>query len=473
MLFPSNVFLFCFLPVILVLYYVLGGLKTTGINRIWKNLVLFVGSIVFYAYGEKWYCLLLLISILWNWLMGLCIDYFEDEKKRKLSVAVMAAVNIGMLFVYKYLDFAIVNINRFMNTEWEPVGLSLPIGISFFTFQSVSYCVDVYRKKAKVQKNPFYVGLYIALFPQLIAGPIVRYESIALQIESRTETKEEFAEGVERFLVGICKKVLLADVMAIFAERIFGMVVKGNSIATSMAWLGAIAFTLQIYFDFSAYSDMAIGLGKMFGFTFEENFNYPYVAKSVTEFWRRWHISLSTWFRDYVYIPLGGNRQGKIKTYLNLFLVWLLTGVWHGAGWTFILWGLWYFVFLVLEKSLFPLGEKIIRGKKILAFFGHVYTMLVVIVGWTLFKAPSLPVAVSYLSKMFGIGVTEGICETTLFYLKDNWIFFLCALVFAVPVSEKIKKYGSLYRGSLALLFLISLVYIVKGSYSPFIYFNF
>jgi len=468
MLFPSNVFLFCFLPVILVLYYIVGGAEQSGKKRIWKNMVLFVGSIIFYAYGEKWYCLLLLISILWNWGMGLCIERTcHQPKKQKIYLVLMLAVNLGILFAYKYLDFVIANLNRFMKTQIQPAGLALPIGISFFTFQAISYCVDVYRKKADAQKNPLYVGLYIGLFPQLIAGPIVRYESIALQIEKRKETLDGFTEGVERFLVGICKKVLLADIMAIFADRIFNQVTAGESIAVSMAWLGAIAYTLQIYYDFSAYSDMAIGLGKMFGFSFEENFNYPYISASVTEFWRRWHISLSTWFRDYVYIPLGGNRGGKWKTYRNLFVVWLLTGIWHGAGWNYVLWGLWYFVFLIIEKQM---PEK---RTGILKVAGHVYTLFVVVIGWTLFRAPSLQIAATYLKTMFGIGAETVFSMTTLFYLKDNWMFFLCAILFSVPIAEKIRKYKGLYQGLLALLFLISLIYIIKGSYSPFIYFSF
>lgn len=468
MLFPSNVFLFCFLPIILVLYYIVGGAEQGGKKRIWKNMVLFVGSIIFYAYGEKWYCLLLLISILWNWAMGLCIDRAcHQHKKQKVYLVLMLVVNLGILFAYKYLDFVIANLNRFAGTKLEPAGLVLPIGISFFTFQAISYCVDVYRKKADAQKNPFYVGLYIALFPQLIAGPIVRYESIALQIEKRNETLAGFTDGVERFLAGICKKVLLADIMAIFADRIFNQVAAGESIAVSMAWLGAIAYTLQIYYDFSAYSDMAIGLGRMFGFSFEENFNYPYVASSVTEFWRRWHISLSTWFRDYVYISLGGNRGGKWKTYRNLFVVWLLTGIWHGAGWNYVLWGLWYFVFLIIEKQIPEKKAGIFKAA------GHVYTLLVVVIGWILFRAPSLQIAATYLKTMFGIGAEAGFSMTTLFYLKDNWMFFLCAILFSVPIAEKIRKCKWLYQGLLALLFLVSLIYIIKGSYSPFIYFSF
>lgn len=464
MLFPSNVFLFCFFPVMLLLYFGLCRKSIAG-----KNMVLFIGSVIFYAYGEKWYCLLLLFSIFWNWLMGLWVEKAEGKKsEQKAALVLMLAVNLGILFAYKYLDFVIVNLNRFLGLELKEVGCKLPIGISFFTFQAISYVVDVYRKKATAQKNPFYVGLYIALFPQLIAGPIVRYETIAEQIKTRQETLEKFQQGTISFLCGLGKKVLLADTMAIFADRIFDYVAAGGNIATSMAWLGAIAYSLQIYYDFSGYSDMAIGLGKMFGFTFEENFNYPYISASVTEFWRRWHISLSTWFRDYVYIPLGGNRGGVFSTYRNLFLVWLLTGIWHGAGWTFVLWGMWYFFFLVLEKS-----TGLFVKRKPPAVLGRVYTLLVVVLGWTMFRAPSLGIMMTYLKKMFGIGATSVADATTWFYLKDNWIFFLAAVVLCTPVMKKIKKDGVVMQVVLAAVFLLCLIYIIKGSYSPFIYFSF
>lgn len=488
MLFPSNIFLFCFFPIMLFLYYVVCNFRPFANRIAIKNAVLLVGSLIFYAYGEKWLVLLLLVSIGFNYAMGrLVADKLtandnrgaEDKEKSELSngykkndakwiVGISVAVNLLILFVFKYLDFVIANLNRLAHTEIPLTHLKLPIGISFFTFQALSYVVDVYRGKAKVQRNPLNVGLYIALFPQLIAGPIVRYETIAEQMENREESLDKFTDGILRFLGGLGKKVLIADGMALFADRIFGSVSAGNEVATAMAWFGAICYTLQIYYDFSGYSDMAIGLGKMFGFEFEENFNYPYIANSVTDFWRRWHISLSTWFRDYVYIPLGGNRAGNGRMYFNLFVVWTLTGIWHGAGWTFVLWGLMYFVMQAIEK-LVGLGKK----WKLPLGIANLYTMLVVVIGWTLFRSESLAQAVSYLKMMFGAsgkGITDA---TTIFYLKDNWILFVFAILFVTPIGKKIAKIDWLYQVLMGLVLLLSLIYIWKGGYSPFIYFSF
>lgn len=464
MLFPSNIFLFCFFPVILILYYGIGSIKPFAKNKLYKNIILFIGSLFFYAYGEKWLVLLLLASILMNYGFGLAVSK-GSQKKLWLIISIIG--NLSILFVFKYLDFVIANMNR-LGAPFSETGIALPIGISFFTFQALSYVVDVYRGKAKAQKNPLYVGLYIALFPQLIAGPIVRYESIAEQMIERVETSEKFAEGVGRFIAGLGKKVILADGMALFADRIFKSVELNQPVSVLMAWLGAICYTLQIYYDFSGYSDMAIGLGKIFGFEFEENFNYPYISGNITEFWRRWHISLSSWFRDYVYIPLGGNRKGKGRTYLNLFIVWLLTGIWHGAGWNFVLWGLLYFVILVVEK-LTGMGKK----WKLPPVISQVYTMVIVIVGWVLFNSKSLTHALAYLKNMAGIG-SAGIWDSTaLFYLRDNWILFVFAVVFVTPIAKKLQKIGWLYQVLLAVLFILSLIYIWKGGYSPFIYFSF
>jgi len=464
MLFPSIIFLFCFLPVMLVLYY---GLCRKSMQL--KNLVLFIGSIAFYAYGEGFGTLLLLTSIVMNWGAGMLLERYQREPKRAKTVMILAVIlNLSLLFFYKYLDFVIASLNRFGHFNLQQTKVSLPIGISFFTFQAVSYVVDVYRKKAQAQKNPVLVGLYIALFPQLIAGPIVRYDSIALQMKERRETLDQFGQGVIRLITGIGKKILLADSMALFADRIFQTQGAGTALSVSYAWLGAIAYTLQIYYDFSGYSDMAIGLGKMFGFTFEENFNYPYISRSVTEFWRRWHISLSTWFRDYVYIPLGGNRKSKKRTYLNLFLVWLLTGIWHGAGFTFLLWGMLYFVILIFEKSI-GLGKK----WSLPPVIANIYTMVVVIVGWTIFKSGSLTQALSYLCNMIGIHANGLVDQTTLFYLRDNWMIFVAALVLVTPVGKYLEQKRVLYQLGLALVMIISLIYIIKGNYSPFIYFSF
>lgn len=464
MLFPSNIFLFCFLPVVLVLYY--GGCHILLRNNITvKNILLLIASLIFYAYGEGWFVLLLVVSMVMNYVFGLLIDRAEHQKKLFLILALLC--NLGLLFVFKYLDFVLINCNRFFHTDFPLTKLELPIGISFFTFQAVSYIADVYRGAAKVQKNPIKLGLYISLFPQLVAGPIVRYDAIEKQMDERTESYPMFGDGVVRFIVGLGKKVLLADTMALFAGRILTTAAGGNALSVSMAWLGAIAYTLQIYYDFSGYSDMAIGLGKMFGFTFMENFNYPYIAKSVSEFWRRWHISVATWFRDYVYIPLGGNTNSW-KTYRNIFIVWLLTGIWHGAGWTYIAWGMLYFIVLVFER-LTGLG----RTRKLPAVFAHIYTMFIVIIGMVIFMAPSLSIGMSYVGNMVGIGAAGWLDTTTLFYLKDNWIFFTLSVLFVTPIGKKLEKVSWLYQLLLGLVLILSIIYIIKGNYSPFIYFSF
>ena len=464
MLFPSIVFLFCFLPVLFFLYFVV-----CRKNRTMQNIILFIGSVIFYAYGEGWVTLLLMFSIGVNYIAGLLVERFRSVGNcAKWTVGITAVINVGILIIYKYLDFLLENINGWFGVELPLTGLALPIGISFFTFQAMSYVVDVYREKAKVQKNPLYVGLYIMLFPQLIAGPIVRYETVALQMKERRETIDRFSSGTVRFIAGMGKKVLIADTMAIFADRIFGQVLSGTHVTVAMAWLGAICYSFQIFYDFSGYSDMAIGLGRMFGFEFEENFNYPYISKSVKEFWRRWHISLSTWFRDYVYIPLGGNRGSAARTYLNLFIVWLLTGVWHGAGWTFVVWGLMYFAFLTLERAI-GMGEK----WKLPSGLAHIYTLIVVIVGWTIFRSATLADAGIYLANMFGItssGLLDGL---TLFYIRDNWVLFVGAVVFSTPMGEKLKRFPHIAQILLAVVFLVCIVYIIRGAYSPFIYFSF
>lgn len=476
MLFPSNIFLFCFFPVVLVLYY---GLCHVILHKniTAKNILLLIASLLFYAYGEKWYVLLLASSILFNYIFGILIGRYTGVAEqngiaagktgKKIILIIAVICNLGLLFVFKYLDFVLANCNRFFHTSVPLTGIELPIGISFFTFQALSYVADVYRGTSQVQKNPIKLGLYISLFPQLIAGPIVRYETVEQQMNDRQESFLQFREGVIRFITGLGKKVLLADTMALFASRILVQVTGGAKINAALAWLGAIAYTLQIYYDFSGYSDMAIGLGKMFGFTFPENFRHPYIAESVTEFWRRWHISLSSWFRDYVYIPLGGNTSSW-RTYRNMLIIWLLTGIWHGAGWTFILWGLMYFVVLAVER-LAGIG----RTRKLPAVISHIYTMLVVIVGWVIFMSPSLPVAVNYLKTMIGIGATGWLDSTAYFYLRDNIVFFILAVLFVTPVGKRLEKYPRLQQILLGAVFLLVIVYIIKGTYSPFIYFSF
>lgn len=467
MVFSSTTFLFLFLPTVLILYYN-PIFKSPG----FRNAILIISSIFFYAWGEPFFVVLMLLSIMLNWLFGLGVAKYKDSDKGKAKVfiALSVFVNLGMMYVFKYLTFTLKNINLIFNSNLDTLNIALPIGISFFTFQAMSYVIDVYRGSGNVQKNPFNVALYISFFPQLIAGPIVRYETIAEQINYRKENFDAFSDGVYRFMLGFCKKVLIANNVASVADEIFAY----SEMSVSTAWIGAIAYTLQIFFDFSGYSEMAIGLGKMFGFDFLENFDYPYISKSVSEFWRRWHISLGTWFRDYVYFPLGGSRvKSKSRLVFNLFVVWFLTGVWHGANWTFIVWGLLYFVLLTIEK-LTKFTDKI-------GFFGHIYTMLFVIIGWVLFRSESIPDALEYLRTMFFMSGSELFDEKALFFL-DNYKFYLVAGILAcfpiVPkLREKIKINPKLYDAittvALFVTFIISLTFTIKGSYNPFIYFNF
>lgn len=471
MLFPSIIFLFGFLPVILLLNYVVCRFLVPAKYRMAsKNIILFLGSLVFYGYGEKWMTLLLVFSILFNWFMGLLVSMNQAKINIKRLVLIMCVlVNAGVFFVFKYLDFVSGNINKLLGISIPYVNLALPIGISFFTFQALSYVIDVYRGKAEVQRNPFYVGLYIALFPQLIAGPIVRYETIAQQIKGRVESRQGFERGIVRFMAGIAKKVLIADTMAIFVDRIMYRIDMNLSMSVTMAWVAAVAYFFQIFFDFSAYSDMAIGLGKMFGFEFEENFNYPYIARSVTEFWRRWHISLTTWFRDYIYIPLGGNRKGPARQLLNLFIVWMFTGLWHGAGWTFIIWGMYN-----LALSLFEKFTGMNKKWSMPGFLGHIYTVLAGIVGFgVIFRASCMSSAVRHFKLLVGIGATSFSDDVSLLYIRDNWMFFVAAVLLSTPIGKRMEKYGVAYQIILGFTFLLAILYILKQVYSPFIYFNF
>lgn len=396
-------------------------------------------------------------------------------------------LNISIIFVFKYLNFAVDNMNAIFGMSISIPTIALPIGISFFIFQSLSYLVDVYRGKSEVQKNLLNVGLYISFFPQLIAGPIVRYETISHQIDYRKETFDDFAEGVSRFIIGLAKKVIISNNIALVADAAFDLLESGTFMETEaeltagMAWIGALAYTFQIYFDFSGYSDMAIGLGRMFGFKFLENFNYPYISRSVTEFWRRWHISLGVWFRDYLYIPLGGNRVVKSRHIFNLFTVWLCTGIWHGANWTFIAWGLLYFVFQCFEKRT---GLDKDSNKPVREILRYVYTALVVIIGWVIFRADSLSEAFAYIAKMFIWNGDVFFGDAALFSFREYGVYFLMAVICSFPVIPRLKKLfkaGSKSMGfinaaaaiGLMALFVLSMSYLVKGSYNPFIYFNF
>ena len=465
MVFSSTVFLFGFLPVVLLLYYTF--FKN---NILIKNVFLFIVSILFYAWGEPAFSLILLLSIIWNWLCASKIaKHSENVRIKKFWLVFGIVFNLAILFVFKYLHFFATNIAYFLPVAKNVPEIALPIGISFFTFQAISYIVDVYRKKKEFQKNPLFVGLYIAFFPQLIAGPIVRYETVADQIQNRKESFELFSDGVSRFIIGLGKKAVLANSFAIIADSAF----KNELPGFGMAWLGAISYTFQIFFDFSGYSDMAIGLGKMFGFEFEENFNRPYLAKSISDFWRRWHISMGTWFRDYVYFPLGGSRvKRKSRMVFNLFVVWLLTGLWHGANWTFVLWGLFYFAFISFEKL-----TKFDAGSSHNGFFKHIYTMLLVIFGWVLFRSDSISYAISYLRRMF---VFSNDLDLTWVYIRENAVIIFIAIVSCFLPTALIKKFKQkeeiLYPIKLVYLIIVMIVsvsYIVKGTYNPFIYFNF
>lgn len=429
-------------------------------------------SIFFYAWGEPLFVFIMLLSIFINYCFGLFIGkQGEKNKKSNIALGLSVAINLSLLFVFKYLAFTVTNMNQLFGLSLVVPNIALPIGISFFTFQSMSYVIDVYRGE-QYQKNILDVGLYISFFPQLIAGPIVRYETVAYEINNRKENFDDFSSGVLRFMAGLGKKVLLANTMAVVADVFFDGNI--NSLSATSAWVGAIAYTFQIYFDFSGYSDMAIGLGRMFGFHFLENFDYPYISSSITEFWRRWHISLGSWFRDYLYFPLGGSRvKSKARLIFNLFGVWLLTGIWHGANWTFIVWGLIYFVLLVIEKI-----TGIHKNNKC-KWLMHIYTLLFVIIGWVIFRATSIQDAFAYIGAMFG-GTGIAVDNTGLFYLKENAICFIIAIIASTPLTKliytKISKNKFAQTAVYCVLFavfLLSVVYIVKGTYNPFIYFNF
>ena len=473
MLFSSSIFLFAFLPVVLLGYYwVFRGMRRA------QNLWLLAASLFFYAWGEPRFVVVMTVSILANYGFGLWVHRRHLRGRgTTLPVTVAVVCNLGLLFVFKYLTFTLKNLNLTGLNLPVPV-IELPIGISFFTFQALSYVFDVAMQKTEVQRSPLWLGLYISLFPQLVAGPIVKYSTVADEILRRRETWADFSAGCCRFVVGLGKKVLLSNQLAAVADLAWDAV--GEGLSTPMAWLGSLCYTLQIYYDFSGYSDMAIGLGQMFGFHFLENFNFPYISRSVTEFWRRWHISLSTWFRDYVYFPLGGSRVSPPKVLRNLFVVWLLTGIWHGANWTFLCWGLFYFLLLAAEKFA-HLG----RGWPAPLRWG--YTFLMVNFGWVLFRAESLPQAGVFLAAMFG--QAHGSSAEALFCLEQYAAVLLLGILFSFPVmgwlSRQVGTYFSKYAShafvfwdgayglAMALVLLAAAASLVKGTYNPFIYFNF
>ena len=466
MLFSNSIFIFAFLPCVLAGYY---GLFRK--SRKWQNVFLTCASLFFYAWGEPWFVLVMIGSILCNWAFALLAG--PQLEKKRLAIVGALIVNLGVMFIFKYLAFMLDNINGIVGGGIRVPIINLPIGISFFTFQAMAYVFDVCRGHGKAQKNPLNVALYVSFFPQLIAGPIVRYETIAEQIQDRRETLDDFCSGSCRFIVGLAKKVLLANTLAYVADVAFGAQTR----SVGLAWLGAFAYTFQIYYDFSGYSDMAIGLGKMFGFHFLENFDYPYISRSITEFWRRWHISLGTWFRDYLYFPLGGSRvKTKSRLLFNLFIVWLLTGIWHGANWTFILWGFMYFVFITVEK-LTGL-DKFFLKNRLTSMLGHVYTLFFVMMGWVLFRAESLSEAARYIGDLLGGG--SGDIAVAGFWLRENIVFFIAAAVFSAPIakwtSDKLegRKFWQIaYPVVMLTVFFFTLTFVVKNAYNPFIYFNF
>ena len=466
MIFSSILFCFYFLPVVLAVYYIS--------PKNLKNLVLFISSLIFYAWGEPVYVLLMIFSTAVDYTLGRGVDHFKTAEKpgfAKLMVALSAVINLSLLGFFKYAGFFMEIVNSVFNVNVPVPELALPIGISFYTFQTMSYTIDVYRGDAKMQKNIISFGAYVSLFPQLIAGPVVRYNTIAKELDSRSVSFEDFACGIRRFIRGLAKKVLLANSVGALFDAV--KVMGPSDISVLSAWLGIIAFTFQIYFDFSGYSDMAIGLGRMFGFHFDENFNTPYESKSITEFWRRWHISLGTWFREYVYIPLGGNRVSVPRHIFNLALVWFLTGLWHGAAWNFIFWGLFYGCFIILEKYVFAR-----LFAKVPDLLKHVYTLFVVVIGWVLFSFEE-PVKIGvYLKNMFGIGTTL-INDRAVYYLLTNAVVLVLCAFFSTSAAKRIYEKIS-FKGKrtvldiLALLtFLLCTAYLVDASYNPFLYFRF
>lgn len=481
MLFTSMEFLLVFFPIVLCVYFVLP-------NRA-RNIWLLAASLFFYAWGEPVFVLAMLFSIVFNYLIALRIDELPQKSPsgkphagRRLLLALSLIMNLGVLFVYKYMNFVTATLHELIPATqqmFEKTNFTLPIGISFFTFQALSYVIDVYRG-IPAQRSILNIGLYISLFPQLIAGPIVRYTTVMEQLECRSTTPDGFAAGLRRFMIGFNKKVLLANTMALVADEAFG----AASPSVGMAWLGAIAYALQIYFDFSGYSEMAIGLGRIFGFRFLENFDYPYISKTITEFWRRWHMSLGTWFRDYVYFPLGGSRvKSKLRLVFNLAVVWLATGVWHGASWNFILWGVLYGVVLIFEKLLnLP---KRLPGHKVPAALYQCFTMLMVLFGWVLFRAVDLPSAVNYLRAMFGLNSNALTDVTFLVNMRDFGIMTAVALVCALPLFKclkekllmKLPRFAGVINGAAMLLqaalFVISVSFLAMNAHNPFIYFNF
>ena len=469
MLFSSTTFIFMFLTLLLILYFPIKNIK-------YRNIILLIFSLIFYSWGEPKYIFLMLLTVLIAYIFGLLIDkYRKDKKKSKLFLVISIILILLNLFIFKYLDFSIGIINSIFKTNIGLTKLVLPIGISFYTFQILSYVIDLYWGKVGVQKNYFRLLLYVSFFPQLIAGQIVRYETVEKEISDRKTTLDGFISGFKRFIWGLAKKVIVANNVAIFCDYVYN---NYSSYGSNILWVAAVCYTLQIYFDFSGYSDMAIGLGKMFGFNFLENFNYPYIATSINDFWRRWHISLSTFFRDYVYIPLGGNRVSKIKFIRNIFIVWLLTGIWHGASYNFILWGLYYAILLLIEKMV--TGKYIEKLPKVLKIL---YSLFFITLGWVIFRVENINDLILVIKKMFSFNNTSFV---TLFnnnaMLISTVPYIILGIFLSLPIDkwfkEKVDKSNSVILTLiedliLGVLFGISIMFLVSNSYNPFIYFRF
>jgi len=484
MVFSSLTFLYIFLPIVLIVNYLS--------PKKYRNITLLVASFIFYAWGGVSLIFLLLASVVFNFIIGKYVGWSQSKGGGKSAITVGIIGNLSLLGFYKYANFLVQNLNSLIESlglklSFSDPGIILPIGISFYTFQALSYLIDVYKRKVPVQNNFINLALYISLFPQLIAGPIVRYHDLAIQLTDRISTSEKFVSGIKRFVIGLAKKVLIANQFALLADSAFQ--IAPENLSTFIAWAGIVAYSLQIYYDFSGYSDMAIGLGRMLGFDFLENFNFPYIARSIREFWRRWHISLTNWFRDYLYIPLGGNRNGELRTYLNLFIVFLLTGLWHGASWSFVAWGMLHGVFMILER----LGlEKILN--RLWRPLQHLYTLFIVLMAWVLFRADDFAYAWSYYKAMFSLNSIQLNRDILDVFLNDQvYVLLLIAIISSTKIwvfgyknikqllpllSFSEKKIFNFVTTILVLLFigstmLLSTINLIANSYNPFIYFRF
>lgn len=464
MIFSSITFLYYFFPAVLILYFIA--------PKMLKNTVLLLSSLIFYAWGEPKYIFLMLISIICGYVCGLLIEKFKGKTASKVTLVFSCLISLGMLGYFKYADFFITNFNAVTGLSLPLLKIALPIGISFYTFQILSYTVDVYRGTVPAQRNFINLAAYVTMFPQLIAGPIVRYSDVEKQLTERTHSIAKASEGVRRFVCGLSKKIFIANILGELA----GLFLASKEQSVLFCWIYAAAYSLQIYFDFSGYSDMAVGLGKIFGFDFMENFNYPYISSSITEFWRRWHISLGSWFRDYVYIPLGGNRVSKLLWFRNIFIVWMLTGFWHGANWNFIVWGLYFAVFLIMEKLW--LKDFLAKNK----IFGHFYVLILVMISFVIFGAPDFRLSFECIKGMFGFAGLPLATAETLYYLKSYGLILVIAVIGSMPLPKKLyamaeKKFPKVTAVAepvaVVALLLLATAYLVDGSFNPFLYFRF